>query len=100
MNPSGAPRRVPSARSIARLMTAERERLSRDEAIAVATVETNVPKLAIARELIQRFQTVIRNQVHSDLELWLIDAAGSLVSSFAAGIKKDQHAVAAALVQP
>jgi transposase len=100
MNPSGAPRRVPSARSIARLMTAEQDRLSRDEAITVATVETNVPKLAIARELIQHFQTVIRNQVHSDLELWLIDAAGSLVSSFAAGIKKDQHAVAAALVQP
>jgi transposase len=30
----------------------------------------------------------------------LTDAAGSLVSSFAVGITKDQRAVAAALVQP
>jgi transposase len=100
MSPLGVSCRVPSARSVARLMTAERDRLSRDEAITVATVETNVPKLAVARGLIQRFQAIIHNQAYSDLEYWLTDAAGSLVSSFAVGITKDRHAVAAALVQP
>jgi transposase len=99
-SPDGSHQAVPSARRIARLMTAERAHLSKAEAVTVATIEANVPALVTARELIARFQSMIQGRVRADLEPWLAEAAQSLVASFATGIAQDQHAVAAALVEP
>lgn len=44
--------RTPSSRTIARLMTIGRDRLSKAETVTVATIETGVPPLVEAREII------------------------------------------------
>lgn len=98
--PDRTPRKVPSARVLSRLMTTERDQLSRLDAILVATVEAEVPALTEARSMLTRFQRMIRDGRPTDLDVWIKDASATLVSSFAAGIFRDRPAVAAALVHP
>jgi len=57
-------RRVPSARTIARLMTSRRDRLSKAETVIVAAVEDGVPALIEARTLVAEFHAMIRGQRH------------------------------------
>ena len=45
-------RKVPSARTIAHLMTTARDHLSKSDAVTMAAIETSVPMLAEARSLI------------------------------------------------
>jgi len=47
--------RTPSSHVIARLVTAAREDLAKSEAILVAAIEVNVPKLVAARKAIGTF---------------------------------------------
>jgi len=54
--------RVPSARTIARLMTARRDHLSKAETVTIAAIEQGVPTLVTARSLITDFQTIIRTK--------------------------------------
>lgn len=98
--PDGSPRAIPSARRIARLMTAERDRLSRAEAITVAAIEAEVPCLGLARALLERFQAMVRNRRGAALDGWLADAHDSLMRAFASGLTKDHRTVAAALALP
>lgn len=63
--------RTPSARTIARLMTVGRDRLSKAETVTVAAVETAVPSLVAAREIIAAFQAMIRKKAEADLDPWL-----------------------------
>jgi transposase len=96
----GALSRTPSSRTIARLMTYGRDRLSKAETVAVAAIETSVPVLVEAREIIAAFQTMVRKKSIADLEPWLERARSTLVASFANGVIKDQAAVAAAITSP
>jgi transposase len=89
--------RTPSSRTIARLMTVARDRLSRAETVTVATIESGVPLLVEAREIIAAFHVMIRMRSLADLSPWLERARTSLVASFANGVMKDQAAVAAAI---
>jgi transposase len=89
--------RTPSSRTIARLMTVARDRLSKAETVTVATIEGGVPLLVEAREIIGAFHTMIRQKSLADLLPWLERARVSLVASFANGVMKDQAAVAAAI---
>ena len=98
--PDGAPRKVPSARLLARLMTTGRDSLTKAQAMTVATIEAAVPALDEARSLLSRFQAMIRNRRRPDLEAWIEGAAGRLLASFANGLRKDEAAVAAALAEP
>ncbi len=92
--------RAPSARRLARLMLAERPRLAKTEAVLVAAVERALPPLAKARELVERFQAMIRRRKGETLETWIDAAMASPLASFAAGIRADRDAVAAAIVEP
>lgn len=92
--------RVPSARTIARQMTTARDHLGRADAVTVAAIETAVPALLEARNLIDRFHAMIRKKVDADIEQWIIDARSSLIASFAKGILKDKAAVSAAIAEP
>lgn len=92
--------RTPSARTIARLMSFGRDRLSKSETVTVAAIEGGVPLLVQAREMIAHFQAMIRKKSSSDLEPWLERARSSLVASFASGIMKDLEAVRAAITSP
>jgi transposase len=93
-------RKVPSARTIARLMTMARDHLSKADSVTVAAIEAGVVALVEARRLIERFHIMIRTKVEGDLEPWIAAASTSLLASFAAGIAKSKAAVRAAITQP
>jgi len=74
--------RAPSARTVARLLTVGRERLSRAETITVAAIESGVTVLVEAREIILEFQGIIRRKALADLDAWISRAQASLVAAF------------------
>lgn len=90
--------RVPSARTIARLMTIDRNDLSKAETLTVAAVEAGAPSLVEARRIIEGFHAMIRCKAGADLDPWIARARTSLVASFASGVAKDVSAVHAAIV--
>jgi transposase len=92
--------KVPSARTIARLMTTARDQLSKADTITIAAIEAGVPALIQARNLIDRFQTMIRRKARTELDPWIADARDSLFAPFANGILKDKAAVSAAITEP
>jgi len=92
--------KVPSARTIARLMTTARDHLSKADTVTIAAIEVGVPMLVEARSLIDSFHSMIRTKVADDLEPWIVDASKSLVASFAHGILRDSAAVRAAITEP
>jgi transposase len=98
--PMQTPGRLPSARAIARVMTIDRDVLSRADAVTVAAIEAAVPALVTARDLVLRFQIMLRAQRASELAAWLHDAKSTMLGSFAAGILSDHRAVLAAFSEP
>jgi transposase len=91
--------KVPSARTIARLMTTARDHLSKADTVTIAAIETGVPMLKEARSLIDRFHVMIRKKIAADLDPWIADASASPIASFATGVTKDRAAVRAALTE-
>ena len=89
--------RTPSARTIARLLTIEHDNLSKAETVTIAAIESGVPLLVEAREIITVFQAMIRKKSLTELDPWLERARASLVASFANGVTKDKAAVIAAI---
>lgn len=89
--------RAPSARMIARLTTVGRDNLSKSETVTVAAIESGVPELVEAREIIAAFQAMIRKKSLAELDPWLERARSSLVASFASGVVRDKAAVSAAI---
>ncbi len=81
-------------------MTTARDHLSKADTVLIAAIEAGVPMLVKARDLIDRFHSMIRKKTTSDLEPWMIDAGPSLLASFASGIDRDRAAVRAAIVEP
>jgi len=98
--PDGRPRKYPSARAIARMMTLRRDHPTRDDAITVAQIEDAVPGLAEASALVADFQAMIRNRKPDLLDAWLPKAEQGLLSSFARGLRADREAVVAAMEEP
>jgi transposase len=92
--------KVPSARTIARLMTTARDHMSKADTVIIAAIEAGVPTLVAARTLTDRFHMMVRKRTEADLVPWIAAARQSLIASFATGITKDIAAVRAALVQP
>ncbi len=89
-----------AARTVARLLTVGRERLSKAETITVATIESGVTVLVEAREIILEFQGIIRRKALADLDAWIGRARLSLVAAFANGVSKDRAAIEAAIALP
>ena len=92
--------KVPSARTIARLMTTARDHLSKSDTVAIAAIEAGVPILVQARILIDRFHAMIRRRTEAELDPWITEAKASLIASFATGIGNDRAAVHAAITEP
>ncbi len=90
----------PPARQLSRMLTMRREQLSKADAITIAAVETGVPALAAARNLVERFHQILRTRDAEALTSWLVDTGGSLLASFAKGITRDLAAVRAAITEP
>ena len=92
--------RVPSARTIARLMMIKRDCMTKADAVVIAAIEAGVPSLVEARTLIDQFHDMIRKKDEAKLDAWIANAKASLVSSFATGVLKDIAAVRAAITPP
>ena len=88
------------ARGIARMMTTERDRPSKTVARMAAIIESAVPDLVSARDLMDRFHRIIQHRKSADLESWIADAKPTLLASFTTGIINDRSAVKAALTEP
>ncbi len=93
-------RTAPPGRLLSRLLTTRRDHLSKADAIMVAAIETGVPALGTARDLMERFHRMLRAGDHDALTPWLADTGGSLLASFGKGIRADLDAVRAALTEP
>ena len=78
--------KVPSARTIARLMTMARDHLSKADSVTVAAIEAGVLALVEARTLVERVHAMIRMKIEADLEPWIAEVSASLLASFAAGL--------------
>jgi transposase len=94
------PGKTPSARSIARMMTTERDTLSKTVARTVAMIGDAIPGLTAARDLLDRFHRIVHHRKDKRLDDWLADAKTGLMGSFASGIEQDCTAVRAALTEP
>jgi transposase len=92
--------RIPSARTIARLMMIGRDTLSKAETVTVAAIEAGVPTLVEAREIIAEFHMMIRRKTAADLTSWIERTRASLVASFGNGVVKDEAAVRSAITLP
>ncbi|WP_306224614.1 ISL3 family transposase [Bosea beijingensis] len=97
---AGTLARIPSARTIARFMTNGRDKLSKAETVLIAAIETGLPQLVKAREVIADFHQMIRTRGVAAMTLWMERAADSLVASFCSGVRKDEAAVRAAITSP
>ena len=92
--------KVPSARTIARLMTTARHHLSKADTVIIAAIEAGVPTLVETRALIDRFHAMIRKKIETELDPWIARASPSLIASFANGVSKDKAAIRAAITGP
>lgn len=93
------PGKTPSAHSIARMMTTERDTLSKAVAHTVAMIGDAVPGPTAARDLLDRFHRIVQHRKNTCLDDWLADAKTGLMASFAFGIGQDDAAVRAALTE-
>ena len=87
----------PAARTIVRLMTLERDNLTKAQTMTVAAIEERLPDLVEARDVVERFHEMLRHKSANDLEAWIDRAAKSLVASFANGVIRDRAAVRLAI---
>jgi transposase len=97
---ASGPRKCPSARKIAIMLTQTHAHLTREDAVTLAIIEDAVPVIAAARLLLERFQAMVRKREPSGLDTWLADASAGPLASFARGIRDVQRAVTAALSLP
>ena len=84
---------APAARTIVRLMTLERNNLTKAQTITVAAIEERLPDLVEARDVVEGFHDMLRRKSSGDLEAWIERAAKSLVASFANGVIRDRAAI-------
>lgn len=59
-----------------------------------------MPALAEARNLVERFQSIIQRKVGADLAPWLQDAGSSRIASFACSMTRDLAAKRVAVIEP
>jgi len=92
--------RTPAARTIARLMSIGRDRLTKAETVTIAAIENALPALAAARDFVADFHVMVRKKAAAALDEWVTIAQGSLIASFVNGMARDIDAVRAALETP
>lgn len=105
--PNGAPHRLtpvktsapPTPRRAVRLLTGAPEKLGDDDRRFVAALRQRSPAIATAVDLVSRFATMVKDQVAGALDGWLREAEASALASFAAGLRRDEDAVRAALTE-
>lgn len=79
---------------------AQRGQLPKADAITVTAIETGVPAIVIARDLMERCHRMLRARDIGAMPDWLSETSTSVLASFWKGIAADLAAVKAALTEP
>ncbi|GEO42012.1 hypothetical protein SAE02_61600 [Skermanella aerolata] len=90
----------PTPRRAVRLLTSEPDKLGDDDRRFVTALLERSPTIATAVDLTRRFAAMVKEQVASALNCWLQQAETSALASFAAGLRRDEDALRAALTEP
>jgi hypothetical protein len=90
---------MPSARTIARLLTTERASKDEETVRLMVAIEAASPAIVKARNLLDRFAALISAKKPELLDPWLRDAAESEMAAFAEGITADKAAVNSAVTK-
>ena len=88
----------PTPRRTVRLLTGNPDTLADADRRFVAALLERSPAIATAVDLVSRFVTMVKDQVA--LDGWLREAEVSALAPFAAGLRRDEDAVRAALTEP
>jgi transposase len=91
---------IPSGYRLARLLMTSRSRLDGEERIFIGRLLDDEPALGVAVTWAKRLNKLLRRRVVDDLDDVLFAAAGTLLSKFAASLRRDFDAINAALVLP
>jgi len=92
--------RTLSARQAAWLLVRRPDELEAEDGAIVERLCQSCPDIQVAYPLLQEFKRIVRERHRDALESWICRASASGISellSFAAGLRGDQAAVAAAL---
>ena len=81
------------------VLTTERASKGDETVRLMVAIETALPAIVKARNLLDRFAALISAKKPDLLDPWLIDAAQSEMSAFAEGIAADKTAVTAAIME-
>jgi len=95
-------RKLPSMRLVAFWLTKPAAQRQAEEQQWVQVVTNEHPEIAMAEQLAQEFRGLFRDRKGGDLDAWLVTAQVSGIpefEGFAAGIRRDQDAVVAGIVE-
>jgi len=87
-------------RRAARLLTSELAKLSKEDRRFVTALRVRSTTIATAADLIGRFTSMVKDKTPAALDSWLHEAEASALATFAAGLRRDEDAVRAALSEP
>jgi transposase len=90
----------PTPRRAVRLLTGNPDTLNDGDRRFVAALLERSPAIATAVDLVSRFVTMVKDQVADAFDGWLREAEVSALAPFAAGLRRDEDAVRAALTEP
>ena len=90
----------PTPRRAARLLTSELAKLSKEDRRFVTALRVRSTTIATAADLIGRFTSMVKDKTPAVLDSWLQEAEASALATFAAGLRRDEDAVRAALSEP
>ncbi|WP_086935431.1 ISL3 family transposase [Azospirillum sp. B510] len=90
----------PTPRRAVRLLTVDLDVLSEEDRQFVVSLRDRSPAIATAADLISRFTTMVKDKTPTMFDGWLREAEASALGPFAAGIRRDEDAVRAALTEP
>lgn len=90
----------PTVRRIGCMLMADETRLSADERLFIGHLLTEAPRLAEAVTVAKRLQCLLRHETGDTLPAVLAAADETPLKSFAAGLRRDQDAIQAALDLP
>jgi transposase len=89
----------PTPRRAARLLTVEPDTLAEADRRLVEALLARSPAVAAAADLARRFSAMVKGRAAEALDPWLRDAEAGALANLAAGIRRDEDAVRAALTE-
>lgn len=91
---------IPTGYRLARLLMTSRSRLDAEERLFVSRLLEDAPALGVAIEWAKRLTKLLRRRADDDLNDVLDAASGTLLTKFAASLRRDFDAINAALALP